>query len=629
MKRFSLLILLFSYTLIYSNWEIENEWIDKVDGSFILQFEEKVYIGGGIGIEMKETFGLYNLEENIITQLDNLPFGKRAWSFSFVINGKGYVGCGDTFGNFTGAKNDFWEFNPELNSWRQLDDFPGSPRVGAVSFTHLNKGYVCGGFDGNQSLSDVYRYDPNLELWEKLVDYPEQISFGIAEEIDGRVFIGLGGKGFTGENKKLYEYSELIDDTWVKKADFIGQSRQAASSFVYNNRLYFGGGQTGFTQNHSDFFSYDIKNDKWQKESDLMLPSHVTAWSSTFVYGNNAYFALGADISNFNFTNIIYRTVLQNQKKPVLSLESSLLEFNNIVVGENSVKEVIVSNKGDTTLIISEVDFQEKFEIFSLEKNDEFEFPISIETNNSVTLLVKFRPVENVDYSDIMYIHSNAESKINEVQLIGRTTSNEPTLFLTESKYNFDSLYLGESKTKCLEFNNTGQSTLELKNIRIKNMDSRINLDQKFNSTVEIEPNNKISYCITILSDAKGIINNILLLESNDPKNSTIEIPINAKIIDNSTSVNNTTNENYKIFPNPVKQDQVITISYNSIDLIDSNIYLFSLDGVRINNSIRLISSIQNRSILKLTKNVSSGQYFLVVSNSEHNNIIGKIIVMD
>lgn len=61
-----------------------------------------------------------------------MAIGNRYGVVAFGVGNKGYVGLGIKHSNKDGIDtfmNDFWEYNPDTNTWIRKADFPGG-RVG-------------------------------------------------------------------------------------------------------------------------------------------------------------------------------------------------------------------------------------------------------------------------------------------------------------------------------------------------------------------------------------------------------------------------------------------------------------------------------------------------------------------
>ena len=96
----------------------------------------------------------------------------------------------------------------------------------------------------------------------------------------------------------FYEYDPAID-SWIKKAPFIGHSRQACIGFTLSEYGYIGGGEENYRDVFTDFYKYDPKLDFWTLDTTKILTdSATTAWCSSFVLNNIAYYGLGAKFHN-------------------------------------------------------------------------------------------------------------------------------------------------------------------------------------------------------------------------------------------------------------------------------------------------------------------------------------------
>ena len=102
---------------------------------------------------------------NTWTQRASFPGSPRVGAVSFTIGEKAYVGTGQDSSN--NLLTDFWEYDPATNVWTQLQDFAGSARRSAAGFAIGTKGYLGTGFDGASNLLDFWEYDPSLNAWNQ------------------------------------------------------------------------------------------------------------------------------------------------------------------------------------------------------------------------------------------------------------------------------------------------------------------------------------------------------------------------------------------------------------------------------------------------------------------------------
>lgn len=173
----------------------------------------------------------------------------RHSAFTFVVNGKGYVGCGLTNAGYTKS---FFEYDPVANTWTQKQQFLGTARLAAAGFAIENKGYAGTGYDGNYK-NDFYEYDPVTDNWTQKTNYEgtaRQNAVGFTIGTNG--YIGLG---FDGTYKNdIFKYNP-VTDTWLAlSSQFLGTARRNATCFANSDFAYVGLGYTGSMQNN--FYMY-------------------------------------------------------------------------------------------------------------------------------------------------------------------------------------------------------------------------------------------------------------------------------------------------------------------------------------------------------------------------------------
>lgn len=127
-------------------------------------------------------------------------------------------GSGTTYG-------DVVHFRIE-NVWIQLNDFEGSGRNFAFTFTLGDKGYIGGGYDGNDWLSDLYQYNPSGGSWTTMQGGP----------VGGITFI-TGNKAYVYASGSLYEYDPDLD-VWNEKTLLPGIQRRGVVAFGIGDKGY-------------------------------------------------------------------------------------------------------------------------------------------------------------------------------------------------------------------------------------------------------------------------------------------------------------------------------------------------------------------------------------------------------
>ena len=220
----------------------------------------------------------------------------RYASYFFSINGKGYIGGGETS---TGAyENDLWEFDPATGIWSQKADFGGGNIYGPAVFVINNTPYVCTGTNiNNQFKNFVWAYDAQNNSWTQKNNFPGTSRYGAyAFSLGTKGYIGMGQNA--GSLNDFWEY-EPTTDSWTQRTNFASGSRYGAIAFSINGKGYAGfGSSQGNTINYNDFYEYEPTTFSWtQKASFPGLPRNNPA---RFVINGIAYVGAGNPEVNYN-----------------------------------------------------------------------------------------------------------------------------------------------------------------------------------------------------------------------------------------------------------------------------------------------------------------------------------------
>jgi N-acetylneuraminic acid mutarotase len=179
-------------------------------------------------------------------------FGKiRTGAVAFSINGKGYLGTGNTgpVGSLNDLQRDFWMFDPATNVWTQRADFAGAARSEAVGFSTGDKGYVGTGRSASGFESDFWEYDPVNNSWTARASFPggarsQASGFGAA----GKGYIGMGSPG---SGLDFYQYDPK-KNSWTQKAAV--PAGASSLCFAIGRKGYAVGG---------NFWEYDPDRNTW------------------------------------------------------------------------------------------------------------------------------------------------------------------------------------------------------------------------------------------------------------------------------------------------------------------------------------------------------------------------------
>lgn len=221
-------------------------WTQKKDFPFDLPAETAVTIENKAYV-MTYAGSLYEYNPDVDSWrfLSDFPMGNRPGITGFALGGKAYFGTGNNGDsvNYVVYK-DFWEYDPSLNTWMKISDFPGEARTDAISFVIDKKAYAGLGFNdliAPPIFSDIWSFDRGTGSWSQIQNFPQANSLiGLLFSNNSNAYIGFAGNN--GLHQGItYEYAPT-SDSWRSVKSFPSGNSLLTSSFVIDNRTYVIGG---------------------------------------------------------------------------------------------------------------------------------------------------------------------------------------------------------------------------------------------------------------------------------------------------------------------------------------------------------------------------------------------------
>jgi N-acetylneuraminic acid mutarotase len=322
MKCYRITLLLFASLSILSSQSCNNDndddesevgnWVkttpfkgSRRSGAIMFTIGNKAFVGLGYDGDDYAT-DLYEYDVDLgfwqtKASFEGIP---RERAVAFSLNGKGYIGLGYNRDEPTEELKDFWEYDPETDTWKQLNDFGGTARYNAVAFSINNKGYVGTGNDGSNYNGDFWEYDPSTDTWNEIASYPgqkreEATSF----VINGRAYLCTGrNNGLT--DIDFWEFNPE-SKTWTNKRpdddesyydDFTSAARRYnAVSFVVDGKAYIATGLNSGGAADNKVFEYDPSTEIWDQKTSFEGAARSQAIA--FVLNNESYLGTGQNSS--------------------------------------------------------------------------------------------------------------------------------------------------------------------------------------------------------------------------------------------------------------------------------------------------------------------------------------------
>jgi N-acetylneuraminic acid mutarotase len=282
----------------------ENVPFGKRAGGFCFCIGKNVYVGSGECYDaIIKDFWTFDTKTCAWTCLAEIP-GKCFSGITFALSNKGYVGLGTEIGTSSGKfVRHMYAYDPVANRWNILPDFPGSPRIDAISFVIDEKAYVGSGYDGTNT-RDFYAYEPRAGTWQRIPDFPGgDIHAAVGAGTGSRGFV-IGGARAPHDYKFVYEYTPAAH-AWVKRSDFPSHPRNFhCGTAIDDNFIVMGtGGSYEINVRLKDFYLYDIAADSWSAIPDYPADASGTSRPIGAAVDGKAYFGTGFDADYTNDWN--------------------------------------------------------------------------------------------------------------------------------------------------------------------------------------------------------------------------------------------------------------------------------------------------------------------------------------
>lgn len=287
------------------------EWF-RTDHSFGFAINGSGYlVTGQTPDSITPSFFRYDPLMDEWAQLPDFPGGTRGYAIGDVWEDKAYFGFGagispgSTEGN---QKNDLWSYDPATGQWTQLSSCPCTPRIHPAFVAHQGNIYVgMGSTSGIGNLNDWWQYNIASDTWTQkpdLPDHPRHHPFQFA--MGDFVYAGFGHGSEEPKIYKTWYRFDPSDDTWTQVADIPGQGRVAGAQFSHNGFGYVlsGEGDGHETMDSGEFWRYDPDSNQWTQLDPHPGPSR---WApASFILDNEVYVINGSSFGNYGVGSYKY-----------------------------------------------------------------------------------------------------------------------------------------------------------------------------------------------------------------------------------------------------------------------------------------------------------------------------------
>lgn len=225
------------------------------------------------------------------------------------------------------------KFNKNLevywkSRWTRKKDFPGEGRFCSVGFSIGDRGYFGTGENtlnyNKKYLKDFWEYDSQKDEWKRKADFPgEARSLASSFVLKDKGYIGSGGLcDIWGNNTSVffndyYKYDPATDD-WTQISDYAGKPRYSAASFVINDLAYVGTGRISYESSGGswdqsiiakDFWYYNPSDEIWHEDLDF---PYKTRYAKGFSIGNKGYLYESGKVKEYKVNSWVDKCSILN-----------------------------------------------------------------------------------------------------------------------------------------------------------------------------------------------------------------------------------------------------------------------------------------------------------------------------
>ena len=242
----------YKYDKSSDNWiQLQNVPFSSRLYSYGVYIGDKAYIGFGSDDngQYPTDWWQYNMNNDSWLQLASFPGDGRQHPAMIAVNNKIFMGCG---GNSNGNLGDWWEYDVLTNIWSQKSDIIGNNRhhpyyfgIGDFAYVGFGHGSLPGpGSNPSSSpyiYNDFYKYDPAIDTWTQLANFPSEARVaGNQFSYNGKGYIisGDGDDHSPLPSGEFWQYTPS-NDSWIQLPSHPGGAIWAPGTFVIGCDVYF------------------------------------------------------------------------------------------------------------------------------------------------------------------------------------------------------------------------------------------------------------------------------------------------------------------------------------------------------------------------------------------------------
>ncbi len=213
-----------------------------------------------------------------------------------------------------------------------------------------------------------------------------------------------------------------------------------------------------------------------------------------------------------------FRLIIGNSlASPNISSDVSTLNYGSLKTNQNSVQNIVITNIGDSTLIISNIISTQAFFTFTGGTTH------TILKNNSVTIPVKFSPKAAGVFNEKLLILSNdPDTDTLSIMLTGTAETLKPKISVSSASLNFGSIKVAYDSSLSYKIFNKGDTTLAVTSLSLSSGNFSVSPDVPFS----VNLNDSATVTVSFSPDEIKNYSDSLLIGNSDAADSSLKISL-------------------------------------------------------------------------------------------------------
>jgi len=228
---------------------------------------------------------------------------------------------------------------------------------------------------------------------------------------------------------------------------------------------------------------------------------------------SNYQFTSGAMAATYYFRLIVGNTF----SSPNISADVTSLNFGSMKTNKDSTKNLVITNIGDSALVISNVLSTNSFYTFTGGTT------YTIAKNNSITIPVTFSPkASGLIEAKLLILSNDPDTDTLTVSLSGTGVALQPHISISTNSLDFGSVKMAYDSTLIFKIYNSGDTTLAVTSLTSSSTNFTVNTSVPL--TVGV--NDSVTVSVTFSPDAVKSYSDSLLVVSSDASTGQLKIAL-------------------------------------------------------------------------------------------------------